>query len=137
MKCYRINVTMKNGFKYSYTCIARMMPGMKAASEGYWTESVEVTEITEEEHREANHCVFEDEPKTKRKTVDKKTDEVLRKAIVKSGKIVDKGKMVPKTVPVPKAVPAPKKNPVKFSSLENFFDGDDPAPENKKRKKRV
>ena len=127
-KCYRINVTMKNGFKYSYTCIARMMPGMKAASEGYWTESVEVTEITEEEHREANHCIFEDEPKTKRKPVSKKTDEVLRKAIVKSGKIVDKGKLVEK--PVRKKIP-------KLSSLEDFFVEEDPAPENKKRKKRV
>lgn len=119
---------MKNGFKYSYTCIARMLPGMTVASEGYWTESVETTEITEEEHYKTNHVDFRE---TTKKTVDKKTDEVLRKAIVKSGKIVDKGKLA-----VPKSVPAPKKIP-KMSSLEDFFVGEDPAPENKKSKKRV
>lgn len=59
MKYYQVDVRLTNGFKYSYTCNARMMPGMKRSSENSWTESIKSTEITEEEHIEFNHVEFE------------------------------------------------------------------------------
>jgi hypothetical protein len=109
MKYYKVNVTMKNGFKYSYTCIGRMLEGMKNSSQGYWTEKIEVVEISEEEHRGPH--IFAEEKKSK--TVTK----------------------APEKNPVGKT--AVKKVNPKFSSLENFFDGGEEAPENKKLKKRV
>lgn len=102
---------MKNGFKYSYTCVARMMPGMKMASQGYWVEKVESTEITKEEH-EATWGVYKEPTK-------------------KSEKII------PMTDPVPEKKSKEKKSLPKFSSLENFFESSEVAPENKKLKKRV
>lgn len=109
---------MKNGFKYSYTCVARMMPGMKVSSQGYWVESVESTQITKEEH-EATWGVFKSEPRKPEKVIPMM--DPPKKKITKSTKEKTKG---------PTKVP-------KFSSLENFFDGDEGAPENKKLKKRV
>lgn len=111
MSYYRIDVTMKNGFKYSYTCVARMMPGMKESSQGYWVEKVESTEITKEEH-EATWGVYKAEPRKPEK-------------------------IIPMTDPVPKKKSVVKKSKVKFSSLENFFDGVEEAPKNKILKKRV
>lgn len=140
MKYFRVKVKLKTGFEYSYTCIERMLEGMKKSSEGYWTESVVSEEITEEDFRKTREVSFEE-------------DKVLRKAIVKSAKVVDKGKLVEK-----KGIP-------QMASLENFFEDKDyevgtleeqekfekkrggvlgkkskstgGAPENKKLKKRV
>lgn len=42
---------MTTGFKYSFTCIHRMLEGLKKTSSGPWTEKVEVVEITEDEFR--------------------------------------------------------------------------------------
>jgi hypothetical protein len=128
MKYYRVKVKLKNGFEYSYTCIHRMLEGMMQSSRSYWTESVTSEEINEEDFRKTREVTFEE-------------DKVLRKAIVKSGKVVDKGKLLaPKgkliEKPVEKNSVAKKNNP-KFSSLENFFESSEGAPENKKVKKRV
>ena len=108
-KYYKVTVTMKNGFTYSYTCIGRLLEGLKKNSQGYWTEKLDVVEITAEEYEKLNEVVFEDEPKVKTKNTVKEA---------------------------PKKNPKEKK-PVRFSSLEDFFDGVEPAPKNKKLKKRV
>ena len=113
MKYYRVKVKLKNGFEYSYTCIQRMLEGMKKSSESYWTESVVSEEITEEDFRKTREVAFEKEP-TVRKEPKVREDKVLRKAVVKSAKVVDKGKLVEKKT---------KKTP-KLSSLENFFQND-------------
>lgn len=105
MSYYKIDVTMKNGFKYSYTCIARMMPGMKAASQGYWVDKVESTQITKEEH-EGTWGVYK-EPAKKPEKVIPMSDP-------------------PKKNPVKKTVKIPK-----MASLEDFFEAD----EKPKRKK--
>jgi len=112
MSYYRIDVTMKNGFKYSYTCVARMMPGMKESSRGYWVEKVESTEITKEEH-ETTWGVYK-EPAKKPEKVIPMTDPPKKKSVEK------------KTAKIPK-----------MASLENFFDGVEEAPKNKILKKRV
>ena len=98
MKYYRVKVKLKNGFEYSYTCIQRMLEGMKKSSEGYWTESVVSEEINEEDFRKTREVTMAE-------------DKVLRKAVVKSAKVVDQGKL---------AEPKPKRKP-KLSSLEDFF----------------
>lgn len=79
MKYYRIKVELKNGFTYSYSCIGKMLEGMKKSSESYWTKSIEVVEITEEEHR--GPYIFVEEPEhtkaptaTKKKVRAKKSD---------------------------------------------------------------
>jgi hypothetical protein len=95
MKYYQVTVTLKNGFKYSYTCIGRMLEGMKASSESYWTEKVEVVEITKEEHFKTHNVTFTE-------------DKVLRNAIVKSGKVVDKGKLLEPEITTGKKVRAKK-----------------------------
>ena len=97
---------MKNGFVYSYTCIGRMLEGLKKNSQSYWTDKLEVEEITSEEYERLNEVVFDEEPKE------------APKKIPKEQKVV-------------------KTKPVRFSSLEDFFDGVEPAPKNKKLKKRV
>lgn len=84
MRYYKVDVEMTNGFKYSYTCNARMLSGMKQASTCWWTKSIESQEISEKEHIEFNHATFE---------VDKKSDEILRKAIKRSSKVVHPGKL--------------------------------------------
>jgi hypothetical protein len=122
MKYYRVKVKLKNGFEYSYTCIQRMLEGMKKSSEGYWTESVVSEEITEEEFLKTREVTMEE-------------DKVLRKAIVKSGKVVDKGILVKK--PVEKIPQEKKTKKLKMASLEDFFESSGEAPENKKSKKRV
>ena len=121
MSYYKIDVTMKNGFKYSYTCVARMMPGMKMASQGYWVDSVESTEITKEEH-EGTWGVYKEPAKKPEKVI----------------LMSDPPKKIPKvTKKVTKVEPKEKTKNPKFSSLENFFDSSEGAPENKKRRKRV
>jgi len=50
-KYYRIDVVMKTGFKYSLACMGKQLKGMKESSNGDWTESLNVSEITEEEYR--------------------------------------------------------------------------------------
>ena len=65
MKYYRVKVKLKTGFEYSYTCIQRMLEGMKKSSEGYWTESVVSEEITEEDFRKTREVSFEKEPKVR------------------------------------------------------------------------
>ena len=97
---------MKNGFTYSYTCINRMLEGLKKNSQSYWTDKIEVVEITAEEYERLNEVVFDEEPKVKT------------------------------TKEAPKKNPGKTKTP-KFSNLEDFFDGAEPAPKNKKLKKRV
>ena len=82
MRYYKVDVEMTNGFKYSYTCNARMLSGMKQASTCWWTKSIESQEISEKEHIEFNHATFD---------VDKKTDEILRKAVKRSSKVVHPG----------------------------------------------
>lgn len=67
MKYYKLTVTLKNGFVYSYTCIGRMLEGMKKSSDGYWTEKIEVVEITAEEHWN-HHTLIEEKPKKVTKT---------------------------------------------------------------------
>ena len=42
---------MKTGFKYSLACMGKQLNGMKESSSGHWTESLNVTEITEEDYR--------------------------------------------------------------------------------------
>jgi hypothetical protein len=98
MKYHKVTVTMKTGFKYSYTCIGRMLEGMKASSSGYWTEKIEVVDITEEEHRAAWATEFE--PEKKRRTPQKKVEP-------------------PAVSPSPKK-DSTKKKP-KLSSLQDFF----------------
>lgn len=93
---------MKNGFVYSYVCLARMLEGMKRSSESYWTEKVEAVEISSEEYQKYNQVVFEDDEKPKKeKTLEAGPEKKSRKA----------------------------KTP-KFSSLEDFFD--EQKPRNKK-----
>lgn len=106
MKYYRVNVKLKNGFEYSYACIHRMLEGMMQSSQSYWTESVVSEEITEEDFLKTREVTFTE-------------DKVLRKAIVKSGKVVDKGKLVEPVKPTGK-----KKGIPKMASLENFFEND-------------
>ena len=133
---------MKNGFTYSYTCINRMLEGLKKNSQSYWTEKIEVADITAEEYEKLNEVVF-DEPSI---------DKVLRGALKRSAKVIHEGELVPKKATKTKAgtkksdkpVEVPKLEPKKatkgipqFSSLEDFFDGAEPAPKNKKSKKRV
>ena len=113
-KYYKVTVTMKNGFTYSYTCIGRLLEGLKKNSQGYWTEKLDVVEITTEEYEKLNEVVFEEEPKAKTKNTVK---EAPKKNSVGAKPI--------------------KTKPVRFSSLEDFFDGVEPAPKNKKLKKRV
>ena len=63
MKYYRVNVKLKNGFSYSYTCIERMLAGTKKSSESYWTESITSEEINEEDFRKTREVAFETEKK--------------------------------------------------------------------------
>ena len=74
-KFYKVTVTMKTGFVYSYTCIGRLLEGLKKSSQGDWTEKLEVVEITEEEYEKRNEVIFKEEPrlKTTIKTTEKKT----------------------------------------------------------------
>ena len=44
---------MKHGFVYSVFCGAKQLKGMKQSSEGYWTDKVEVTEVTSEDYQKA------------------------------------------------------------------------------------
>ena len=113
MKYYRVKVKLKTGFEYSYTCIGRMLEGMKKSSEGYWTESVVSEEINEEDFKKTREVAFETEKKV---TKVKKVNPVVE--------------------PVEKN-PKAKKSNTKFSSLENFFESEEVAPKNKKLKKRV
>jgi len=129
MSYYRIDVTMKNGFKYSYTCVARMMPGMKEASHGYWVENVESTQITKEEH-ETTWGVYKEPAKKPEKVI----------PMMDPPKKIPKGtKVVPKkeTTKNPKEATKEKTKIPKMASLENFFDGVEEAPKNKILKKRV
>ena len=103
---------MKNGFSYSYTCNQRMLEGMKKASETYWTEKIEVSEVSEEEHLAYWNAPMKEEP-TEKKSVKAKTQKVEKKPQKKE-------KVIPQ-----------------FSGLENFFESSEPAPKNKKLKKRV
>ena len=50
-KYYRVDVEMTNGFKYSYTCIGKMLAGMMKSSNTSWIKSVKETEITEGERK--------------------------------------------------------------------------------------
>ncbi len=49
-KYYRIDVVMKTGFKYSICCMGKQLNGMKESSNTFWTESMNVSEITPEEY---------------------------------------------------------------------------------------
>ena len=111
VKYHKVTVTMKNGFTYSYTCIGRLLEGLKKNSQGYWTEKLDVVEITTEEYEKLNEVIFEEEPKVKTTKEAPKKNPVGAKPI--------------------------KTKPVRFSSLEDFFDSSEPAPKNKKLKKRV
>ena len=44
---------MKHGFVYSVFCGAKQLKGMKQSSEAYWTDKVEVTEVTSEDYQKA------------------------------------------------------------------------------------
>jgi hypothetical protein len=128
MKYYRVTVTLKNGFTYSYTCIGKMLEGMKKSSESYWTEKVVSEEINQEDFKKTREVTFEE-------------DKVLRKATVKSGKVVDKGKLLepekatekkvrtkrndkvsePVELEPVKATTTKTKRKPKLSNLEDFF----------------
>jgi hypothetical protein len=49
-KYHRLDITMKTGFKYSVCCNGKMLNGMKESSGGFWTEKIDVSEITLEEY---------------------------------------------------------------------------------------
>ena len=119
MKYYRVKVKLKNGFEYSYTCIERMLEGMKKSSEGYWTESVVSEEITEEDFLKTREVAFEREPTVRKEEPKKRVKKVL---------VVE---------PPEEKIPEKKTRKLKMASLEDFFESAEPAPENKKRKKRV
>lgn len=99
-----------------------MLEGMKASSQSYWTEKIEVVEITEEEHRKTREVTFTE-------------DKVLRNAIVKSSKVVSEGKLLEPEITTGKKVRAKKSDKVeepvklvskkttrlKMASLEDFF----------------
>lgn len=44
---------MKHGFVYSTYCGARQLEGMKKSAEGYWTDKIEVSQITSEDYQKA------------------------------------------------------------------------------------
>ena len=121
MKYYRVKVKLKTGFEYSYTCIQRMLEGMKKSSESDWTESITSEEITEEDFLKTREVAFEKEPK-------------VREEPKKRVKKVPVEKPPEKKIEETKVV---KKQKVTMASLENFFEGHEEAPENKKWKKRV
>jgi hypothetical protein len=108
-KYYRVNVEMTTGFKYSYTVLGKLMPGCVKASEGYWTKSVNTTEITKEEHEATWMVPIDgDKPvKTRKRAVDKSVNNSVDKSVNKS--------------------------PISFSSIENFF-SDEEQPKRKKRR---
>ena len=125
-KYYQVTVTMKNGFVYSYTCIGRMLEGLKKNSQSYWTDKIEVVEISSEEYEKKNEVVFdEEEPKVKTKNTTKAVPATK-----------EAPKKIPKEQKVVGAKPI-KTKPLRFSNLEDFFDSSEPAPKNKKLKKRV
>ena len=97
-KYYKVTVTLKNGFVYSYSCMERQLAGMKRSSEGYWTEKLEVVEITEEEHR--SPYIFVEEKTTEKKVRAKKHDKVEKPK-----------KLEPESTTVPEKTTAGK-NPV-------------------------
>jgi hypothetical protein len=108
-KYYRVDVEMTTGFKYSYTILGRLLEGSVKASKGYWTKSVNTTEITKEEHEATwNVPLIDDKPaKTRKKAVDKSVNNSVDKSVNKS--------------------------PISFSSIENFF-SDEEQPKRKKRR---
>ena len=135
MRYYKVDVEMTNGFKYSYTCNGRMLSGMKQASTCWWTKSIESQEISEKEHIEFNQATFE---------VDKKSDEILRKAIKRSSKVVHPGKLKsdsatnqtvnksesdktkkPTKLDSDSATTSETKRKPRMASLEDFFGDDD------------
>ena len=107
-KYYKILVTMKTGFKYSVFCGASQLKGMKKSSDGYWTESMVVTEATEEDYN--NWWWGEDE-----------------KPVVATRKKIPKVKEVEEKKPKGR-----KKSKPEVSGLEEFFESSEEAPENKK-----
>lgn len=113
MKYYKVDVEMTNGFKYSYTCNARMLSGMKQASTCWWTKSIESQEISEKEHIEFNHATFELDPvKTTKPKVNKlENDKPKKPTKLDSDSTTSKGKGLTKTP--------------KLSSLEAFFGDED------------
>lgn len=114
MKYYKVDVEMTNGFKYSYTCNARMLSGMKQASTCWWTKSIESQEISEKEHIEFNHATFElDSEKTTKPRVKKlESDKPKKPTKLDSESTTSKGKALTKTP--------------KLSSLEDFFGIEEP-----------
>lgn len=107
---------MSTGFKYSFTCNERMLKGMLASTESYWTKSVSHVEITKEEHDAFHQVAWEKEPRNPTK----KEDSILRKAAIRSAKVVDKGALMPQ-----------------FSSIENFFGEVEEKPKRKAPAKKV
>jgi hypothetical protein len=87
-----------------------MLEGMKKSSESYWTKSIEVVEITEEEHRGPYIFVEEPERTTKKKVRAKKSDKSEKPVKVEPVKTTTKRKP-------------------KMASLENFFN----EPKSKKK----
>ena len=98
-----------------------MLEGMKKSSESYWTESVVSEEITEEDFLKTREVAFEPEITTTKKVRAKKSDKPEKPVELEPEKTTGRKKIVKP----------------KMASLENFFEGVEPAPENKKSKKRV
>ena len=96
-----------------------MLEGTKKSSEGYWTESVVSEEITEEDFLKTREVAFEREPTVRKEEPKKRVKKVL---------VVE---------PPEEKIPEKKTRKLKMANLEDFFESAEPAPENKKRKKRV
>ena len=64
---------MKHGFVYSVFCGAKQLKGMKQSSEGYWTDKVEVTEVTSEDYQKAWWDETEEVTEAEQKPTEKKS----------------------------------------------------------------
>jgi len=95
-KYYRLDISLKTGFKYSIACLGIQLAGLKKSSESYWTEKIVTTEITSEDYQKFYQAKFEEEKKEKKQVA---TEDPPQK---KSRK---------------------KKVDIAFSSLEDFFVG--------------
>ena len=73
-KYYKISVTLKNGFFYSFTTSSRSLKGHKQMlQESHWTDKLEEVEITKEEHENHWNTFVPDEPKVVSKKAKKET----------------------------------------------------------------
>jgi hypothetical protein len=109
-KYYKISVTLKNGFFYSFTTSSRSLKGHKQMlQESHWTDKLEEVEITKEEHENHWNTFVTDEPVVVSKKIPKATKADMKKLEEEAKK--------------PK-----ERNYPQFSSLENFFGDENEKP---------